>query len=372
MSEAVAVAVTPESSAPPPAATDAPAVPEGGHAEAKAEEAKQSSYKERRAKALSFFKGESKPGAAPAEAPKVESTEAKPAESAEKAPEAPAEAKTEPPKDAKELARSAKLEVELRQRDSELAKLRKQAQETEAKAAERDKAQSDALAKVQAQLDRMLKDPVAALKAHGGADAVVKRMIAGEIKPPTAEELAAETLSEQVTPLKQQLAEMQAKLDAAERAKAEQAEAERVQSVRTSDLGVVKTFVDSSSDKYPLCAAFPGAHELVLQRCYENSSQDIDGQTAQLEQFFEKQLAAVMTSPKALARLAKADPKVRETISTLVKPAADQGKKAAGDGGPRVSAARDAVSAPTNPVEKPKTERERKARAIAVLFGKGE
>jgi hypothetical protein len=344
--------------------TSAPAAePTGGHVEAKSDEAKAASYKERRARAMSIFAGKSAEGPAVEAAPEVEA-----------APVA-AEPETQPAVDvaapepsAKDAARLAKMAVDLKERNAEALKLRNEAKARDEKHAA-DLAERDGkLNKLQAQLDKFLADPRAALQAHGGYDAVTKKVLAGELKMPTPDEVLAEQMAERMSPLERELAELKAERAAEKAAQAKAQQDAQAQATRTNDLGVVKNYVESASEAFPFIAAHPGGHEWLLDLCYRNQTQDIEGQAKALEQHLESQALAYARSPKALARLTKADPKVRETISGVIKPADQSRKNPVSSEGPRVLA-RDVVSAPTTPIERPKTAAERKARAVARLFG---
>lgn len=294
-------------------------------------------------------------------------TAPEPVAEAKPEPEAPvAEAAPEAPS-AKESARLAKMAVDLKERNAEALKLRNELKARDEKYAADNAARDSEMAKLKAQLDAIMKDPRAALKAHGGYDSITKKVLAGELKMPSAEEVMAEQVAERMTPLEQRLADLQAKLDAKEAAEAKAQQEAQTTATRTRDLGVVQQFVESASDNYPLVAALPGGHEWLLNLCYQNQTQDIDGQAKALEEHLASQATAYLQSPKALARLKQVSPKVRETIEGQ---APNQSRKnPVSSEGPRVLA-RDVVSAPTTPIERPKTQAERKARATAILFGK--
>lgn len=334
----------------------APAEPTGGHAEAKNDAAKELSFKERRARAVAIFKG----GAV--ETPVVE-TPAEPVVEAAPEPEpAPVVEAT-----AKENARLVKAALDLKERNAENLRLKQELKAANDKYTSERATEQAEFAKMKAQLDAFMKDPRAALKAHGGYDGITKKVLAGELKMPTADEVLAEQMAERMSPIEQKMAELQAKLDAKEAAEAKATEDARSASVRTNDLGLVKTFVEAADDRFPLVAAHPGGHQWVLDLCYQHQTQNIEAQAQALEEHLASQALAYLQSPKALARL-RADPKVRETLGAT-KATGQSGKTVVSSDGPRVLA-RDVVSAPTTPVERPKTQAERKARAQAILFGK--
>jgi hypothetical protein len=358
-----------EGAAPPSGATEGAAAPpppaEPSHVQ---DAAKKASYVERRNKALAIFKGGA-PAAPTIVGPGTAEPPAEPAPEsadAETEPPAPAaKAKAEPEKaDPKAEAAHARALAALRKEEAEKLRLKSELDKAESARKADIEAERAETAKLRAQLEALMKDPVAALKAAGKtADQFMREVVEGKIKPPAPEDELREQVQSKLTPLEQELARIKAELDAEKAAKAEREQAEQQKAVREKDLGVVKSVV--TADEYPITAAL-GAYDVVLNACYQTGSQDVAAKAAEFEAH-QVQLLETLLTPKLLAALEKRSPKIRETVGALRGPAQSR-QAAVSSGGPRV-AARDVVSAPSTPVERPKTPEERKARALQMLKG---
>lgn len=324
---------------------------------------KAQSFAERMAKAKAVF-------SAAGEKPKLEKPEpadAEPSEKAETAPEPEAaKAKPETPEkpDAKADAAHARALAALRKAESENLRLKSESKAAADKlAAERD-ADRAAMQKLQAQLDAIMKDPVAALKASGKtADQFMRDVVEGKIKPPAPEDALREQMTEKLSPLEQRLADAEAKLKAREEAEKAATQEREARAAYERNLETTKKVI--TAEDYPITAAL-GAYETVLKHCYDTGSDDIAAKAAEFEAHQLGLLENLLT-PQVLAALAKRSAKIRETVGTG-KGAVQSRQTTGSSGGPRV-AARDVVSAPTTPVERPKTEAERMARAKALLSG---
>jgi hypothetical protein len=358
-----------EGAAPPSGATEGAAAPpppaEPSHVQ---DAAKKASYVERRNKALAIFKGGA-PAAPTIVGPGTAEPPAEPAPEsadAETEPPAPAaKAKAEPEKaDPKAEAAHARALAALRKEEAEKLRLKSELDKAESTRKAEIDAERAETAKLRAQLEALMKDPVAALKAAGKtADQFMREVVEGKIKPPAPEDELREQVQSKLTPLEQELARIKAELDAEKAAKAEREQAEQQKAAREKDLGVVKSVV--TAEEYPITAAL-GAYDVVLNACYQTGSQDVAAKAAEFEAH-QVQLLETLLTPKLLAALEKRSPKIRETVGALRGPAQSR-QAAVSSGGPRV-AARDVVSAPSTPVERPKTPEERKARALQMLKG---
>lgn len=329
------------------------------------ENAKAASYKERKAKALAIFNAGSKPAEA-APAPTLEGAASTAVESADSESAEPTTAapKTEAP-DAKAETAHARALAALRKAEAENLRLKNESKAAADKLAADREADRQALVELQKRFESITKDPVAALKAAGmTADQFMRAVVDKKITPPAPEDELREQVQSKLSPLEQKLAEMEAKLRAKEEAEAAAQQEAQTRQVRERDLGTVKSIV--TAEEFPVTAAL-GAFDVVLDACYRDKTNDVAGKAAEFE---AHQIALLenLLNPKVLAALEKRSPKIRETVGALRGPV--QSRQAAGSsGGPRV-AARDVVSAPTTPVERPKTFAERRARAAAILNGK--
>ncbi len=323
-----------------------------------AEAAKTLSFVERMARAKAVFEK------AP-EAPKLEGAPETPAEVEKPEPvKAKPDAAVEKPAAPKDDLDRSRTLTALRKAESDNLRLKAEAKTTADKlAAERDADRAE-LAKLQAQMAAIAKDPLAALKAAGvSADQFMRDVVAQKIKPPTPEDELRDQMASKMSPLEQELATIKAKLAEKDAAEAKTAEETRQSQARERDLGVVKTIV--TADEYPITAAL-GAYETVLGECYRTGSQDVAAKAAEFEAHQIGLLENLLT-PKVLAVLEKRSAKIRETVGSL-KGNGQSRQPTGSSGGPRV-AARDVVSAPTTPAERPKTDAERMARAKALLNG---
>jgi len=324
-------------------------------------------------RALSVLQGGGAPKAAestpaPAEAPaetaaEPEAPEAADAAADEQAAELPEQRPGE--SDAKFEARLARALADLQKKEAESLGFKKQL--TEREAAEKQlKADIDDL---RAQLER-LKDPVEGLKHSGMSyDELTKKILAGEIKAPTAEDELERRIGEKTTASEKRLAELEEKLAAKERAENEAAEQRQAAETRTRDLETVKTRIQAAADKHPLSSTLPWIHERVLDICYQQQTNDIEGVLAQVETAAASDLETLLQNPRAVAAALKRSPKIRETIQAALGAGKDQSRQTPKSSeGPRALGV-DGLSAPTTPIDRPKTREERKRRALALLNG---
>jgi hypothetical protein len=321
------------------------------------EGAKAASYKDRKAKALAIFAagGKAPEAAAEAVADTVE---------AEAPPETPPAPET-PAVDAKAETAAARALAALRKAEAENLRLKNEAKaELERERAERAAEKAEA-AKLQKRLEAIAADPVAAIEAAGmSAEQFMREVATGKIKPRTTDDVLRDQVQDKLSPLEQRLADAEAKLKAREEAEAQERTQRETLAAREKNLGIVKSVV--TADEYPITAAL-GAYDVILDSCYRDQTDNVAEQAAKFEAH-QVALLEQLLSKNVLAALEKRSPKIRETVSAL-RGAAQSRQAAVSSGGPRV-AARDVVSAPTTPVERPKTFAERRARAAAVLTGK--
>jgi hypothetical protein len=296
---------------------------------------------------------------APTDAPEPATEPEKPAKG--KADAAPEPAREEPPKIDTRLAKAL---ADLAARDKAILAAKQAEKEHAAK-----------LAAYEAQLEAIRKDPLAALKAAGtDFDALTKKVLAGELKPPTADETLRATVDEKTATLEAKLKALEEERAAEKAAAAEREQAEMARANRDNDLRVVKQTIDAASEKFPLVAALPGAHENVLRMAYEAQTSgetgwdNIFAHAEKLEAALAEQVTAIVANPKALVRLAKANPKIRETILGALggAPQSQSRQNPASREGPRVLPS-DVVSAATTPIDRPKTKEERRKHALALM-----
>lgn len=346
-----------EGSGPPAVADVTPATP--SHVQ---DAAKQLSFAERMAKAKAVFAEAGKPkleGAAPQETPAEAPAEEPAAEVKPKV-----ETAADKPADPKAEAQNVRALAALRKAEAENLRLKAEAKASADKLAAELAADRAEAAKLKAQLEALAKDPSLALK-HAGMtpDQYMRGVVDGKIKPPSPEDALRDQVTEKLSPVEQRLAEAEAKLKAREEAEAKAARDAETKAAQERDLGVVKSIV--TAEEYPITAAL-GAYETVLAECYRTGSQDVAAKAAEFEAHQIGLLENLLT-PKLLAALEKRSAKIRETVTGL-KAGAQSRQTTGSSGGPRV-AARDVVSAPSTPVEQPKTDAERMARAKARLMG---
>ena len=317
-----------------------------------------SSYAERMARAMGVFKQPVK-----AELEGV----AKPAEAAPEpaAPEPEAKPAPEPEKvDAKAESAHARALAALRKAEAENLRLKSEGKSAAEKLAAELAADRAEAAKLKAQIEAITKNPIAALKAAGmTAEQFMRQVAKGEIAPPAPDDELREQIQAKLSPLEQELAELKAEREERKAAEARAAEEARVSEARAKDLTVVRQIV--TAEEYPITAALD-AFDTVLTACYQSGSQDVAAKAAEFEAHQVSLLESLLT-PKVLSALEKRSAKIRETVSSL-RGSGQSRQTTVSSGGPRV-AARDVVSAPTTPIEPPKSDAERMARAKARLAG---
>lgn len=327
---------------------------------------------DRMARALGVLTGGGKkpdpvaPAAEPAPAPE-------PAEMAPLAagPEAtPAELPEQRPgeSDAKYEARLARALADIQKEQGEKLLLKKQL-------ADRDTTEGALKADLEALRARLAKieaDPAEALRAAKTTyDEYTKKILAGEVKAPTPEDELARKVDEKSSELERRLADMQAKLEAKEKAEQEAALKRQYEETRSRDLEIVKARIQAAAEKHPLVASLSWSAERVLDLCYQEQTNDIEGQLAKLDAAASSDLETLLQSPRALAAVLKRSPKIRETIQAAIAGGKDQSRQTPKSSeGPRALGA-DVVSAPTTPIDRPKTKEEKRRSALRILSGEG-
>jgi len=240
---------------------------------------------------------------------------------------------------AKAMADLRKKDLALREKDQGVASVRK----------ERDAIQAEL-----AQIKEALKDPFKALKLAGTTyEDLTRKYLKKEVVPPDDRDEIRTHVDEKASALEQKLAEMQAKLDAAEAERAEREAVVKQQQVREQHLEVVSTVISSSADKFPLLAALKDGPQRLLNVCYANEANDPMQVAPALEKAIRDDLMALMSAPKALAALTKGQPKLREQLLAALGASQESSRRTAQpDEGPRALAS-DMVSAPSNPQTRP-------------------
>ena len=327
-------------------------------------------------RALAKLRGGDAPAETPTAKPEPAETAAPESEPAETAPgsaettetaDAPAEVPEQRPgeSDAKYEARLARAMADLQKKEAESLGYKKQLGEREA-AEKQLKADIEAL---RAQMDK-LKDPVEALKHSGMSyDELTKKILAGEIKAPTAEDELARRLDEKSSAVEKQLSELQEKLAAKERAEQEAAERQQMEAQRTRDLETVKSRIQAAADKFPLVSTLSWSADRVLDMCYSEQTQDIEGVMAKLNDAATADVEAILQNPRAIVAMLKRSPKIRETIQAALGGGKDQSRQTPKSSeGPRALGA-DVVSAPTTPIDRPLTREEKRKKALEILTG---